>query len=1640
MRASDRSSCLALIFSLAFLASATFAQTNYTPPVGVPQKSVTMPIPMGFLDPLTGQVHIEMPIASIPQRDGDSLVVKLVYDPGWYAYNSNLNALSLVGRGWTLAYNLRTWATLQYTVTNVYNSCPTGYTNYENILQYTNFFVEDINGTRFPISNATMSYEDCRNSAGQRYPYTGVNTLSGFDSSYFYYLNATINSSTGRFDDQIWRQDGTIAQDTTGGFAGTTNGDTGGQFATSPITFSQSGNGLPYPPCFLGAAPYYIYVVDSNGTKQTYTINCQTYSVADGTGKQNTASVVFPASLTLPDGSSYSFGYDTGTTGHHPGTLTSLTLPTGGQLSLGWVDNSSVYVNLPADSSFFPQTVTFGGGTWNLTNTGTISTSVVTTVTAPPRYDATAKAYVNDKSVYTSVAPPSQPIVLQSVQYYNGSSTLLKTVTFTYPGQYGTGCLSSVTTTLNDTGQSSSVQYQTPSGACNLATQIQGFDFGASTPTRTKKISYITDTSTIKYNSVYHIYNRPLNVSVYSGSGSGSPTASTTYVYDEYSANYCKNSVPMLSNVTGATNHDDAGHGVSFAARGNVTTTQRLVSGSTYSTSHSCYDTLGNLTQSVDSAGNPTTYDYSDSGKWADSGCIPSGTNTHAFPTTITDALGHQTKLTYFTCTSLVQSQRDQNDINASRAGTTYSYDMFGRTTAVTSSDGGQTTNCFTDIGGSTCRQSAPPFEQVTTQAISSSLSTTTTTVFDSLGRTYIQQTQQASGYDSVETDYDSVGRPIRVTLPYVGSLGQTNPNGPAITTAYDAVSRPQMVQDSGGGFTSYLYTGNDVLVTTGPAPNGENAKSRQLEHDALGRLTSVCELTAGSGSGTCGQTSPKTGYWTKYVNDANGNLTGVTQNAQSSSNIQMRNYAYDSLSRLTSETNPESGTTQYFWDAAPSACGSGGWSTLGDLGAKKDNAGVYTCYGYDALHRLGGFGSTNSSDCTGFAYDSATPPTGVSVQNTVGRLVEAYTNNACNGHASIVTDEWFGYDSVGRAQDQYQTSPNSGGWYHANYLYYFNGAIKQVSGLPTLPTFTYGLDGEGRMSTLSASAIPGQLNQNPLTGTTYNAASLPTALSFGSGDSDAFTYDPNTNRMTKYQFNISTQSYAATLGWNANGTLASLGITDPFNSPDSQNCTYSHDDLSRILNVGCTPPGSNTPTVWQQSFSYDPFGNINKSGSMSFQPTYSSTTNQMISLPGCSPTYDADGNVLNNCAHTYTWNAQGNHITVDGLGLTFDAFGQAIEIAYPSEIFFLLDGSQVLFKGQVARSAMFRLPGGAQVQYDSANGGLLYYAHPDHLGSLRLISTPTRAFSSSLAYAPFGEQYALSNPNAGGEAAFTGYGSGFGFDEYDFPARQYSTEGRWVSPDPAGLAAVNPANPQSWNRYAYVLNNPLTYTDPDGLDCIYFTGGDSDPHQGWIKSGDCISETDNGYYVDGSIYGARYTDANNTIDLSTAGIGFDQNNNFAGYAFAPYDTPLMTSAGVQCIGDCPSGSVQVTAPPGTPTMSAASPPSPQWGISDWGKRNQTFVKVENIFGAFAGQDPETCGPMTSSEAEAQGIEHKPSEQTPQQKMLNQGETVKDSSPKRPGPSPKYNPQGNLKAEAAIEWGNAPAYPTNLAACLGNAK
>jgi hypothetical protein len=213
-----------------------------------------------------------------------------------------------------------------------------------------------------------------------------------------------------------------------------------------------------------------------------------------------------------------------------------------------------------------------------------------------------------------------------------------------------------------------------------------------------------------------------------------------------------------------------------------------------------------------------------------------------------------------------------------------------------------------------------------------------------------------------------------------------------------------------------------------------------------------------------------------------------------------------------------------------------------------------------------------------------------------------------------------------------------------------------------------------------------------------------------------------------EFQFTVGSQSVTGTLGWNPNGSLGTLGITDPFNPANTQNCSYSADDISRITKADCG-------TIWGQTFSYDPFGNITKnkiagSGATSFTPTYqtSPVTNRVASVGGVSATYDANGNSLNDSFRTYTWDADGNPVNIGSVTLTYDTFDRMAEQTTGnthSEIVYGPGGGKLaLMNGASLIKAFVPLTGGATAVYTST--GLSYYRHTDHLGTSRLSSTPT--------------------------------------------------------------------------------------------------------------------------------------------------------------------------------------------------------------------------------------------------------------------------------------------------------------------------
>ncbi len=1188
------------------------------------------------------------------------------------------------------------------------------------------------------------------------------------------------------------------------------------------------------------SSPTTLSYTNPQGHSSHYTINYGEYTVATYFHAPNI--VEYPPTLTslvssiqLPDGSEYTFTYEatpsaanctplsgsTYTRNCVTARLTSMTLPTGGTITYNYTDTAG-YNGIETDGSTAGMTRTMSTGgtrTYSRTlNSGTPGSASTWTTTiedqnTPANYTVANFAEDSNTTNPTHRLYETQRQVFQgSISANACSSTItnncwLATNTACYNGTYSSCATANVSSPITQTDVYSIL----PNGTANLShiaynsyglvTDNKQYNYGVSLGSAPSSSSLVSEIGTTYYPVSNGIANMVESVVVTDWSSGGAVTlASASYTYDG----------TAVTSTTGTPQHVAV-----TGARGNLTQATTWTTSTSSLTSTNTYYDTGLLNVATGVNGAHTTYVYG------------SGSCGNSFATTINGPLGLSTS-TIWNCTGELATS--STDPNGNGVATGYNDSNYWRPTSVTD----QLTNSstITYIGENAVETSL-------TYNSGNSVSDSRSTV-DAFGRSAYSQSLQGPGkttYDTTEVDYNIAGQPYRTTMPYsaAASPSSGNSNAPATVLTYDALGRVLTRTDAAGGTVQYTYTNNDVLQTV----TGAQSFKKQFEYDGLGRLTSVCEISTGlPGVGTCGQSSPQTGYWTKYTYDALGHILSVTQNAQAASNArQMRSYAYDWLGRMTSETNPETGrsgsngTTAYTYDYI-AYCGGSAYNYPGNLVQRRDNAGNVTCYAYDALNRVTQAGNPGVSNTTlrKFVYDSESSyPTGVTVTNGKTHMVEARTVNT-SSPGTTITDEFFSYSARGEVTDVYESTPHSGGFYHTTATYWAPGALKTLSGIPGVPAINYGangtgLDGEGRYTTVSAAS-----GTNPVTNVAYSTSSTTnylgalTGVTFGSGDGDGFTYDPNTARMASYSFSVNGQNDTGTLTWNSNGTLYQMAINDNITgTSDAQTCNYGYDDLRRVSSVNCG-------TIWAQTFSYDAFGNITKnvpggSAGLTFLPTYYTTppTNQFSLIPGASVSYDANGNLLTDNLNTYTWDPNwGNMLTVSTGAQTvtalYDALGRMVENNSSSSYYAFVYGPAgnrlAIANGQALVVARIALPGGAKAIYNST--GLAYYRHSDWLGSSRITSTASRALYSSTAYAPFGEQYGHSGA---ADASFTGQDQDTVTSLYDFQLRRYSpSQGRWISPDPSGINSVVTTKPQSWNRYAYAYDNPLALIDSLGL------------------------------------------------------------------------------------------------------------------------------------------------------------------------------------------------------------------------------
>lgn len=968
-------------------------------------------------------------------------------------------------------------------------------------------------------------------------------------------------------------------------------------------------------------------------------------------------------------------------------------------------------------------------------------------------------------------------------------------------------------------------------GPFNNPTEVSEFDYDGALERRTTT-SYLGTNpvnGTDYTGDSIRLLRLPLQQSVFDGAGV--EQARTVYEYDDYAAdgnNYTLTVYP--TSPTPVTGHDTANYGAGRAARGNATRVGRwLKEENTYLDTYTRFDMLGNVVSVKDARGFVSTISYADDfGGGANPGGGAAGANgrTYALPTLITSPppnpgeQPHTARSQYDFSTGLLTGFKDRNGVVTQ---TVYD-DPFDRPTLVKSALGvaGVESHAAMYYAPATAfgvTLSGADVMTVRDQNALDDAALRSWTRADGFGRAVLSETLDPQGDVFTKTVYDGLGRARFLTNPYRSQAAATDG---WTRTSYDAAGRVTEVATFGGppgtrppdtgtnaswtGSVVTSYAGNEVTATD------QAGKKRKSVSDALGRMVKVYEDPDGSN------------YLTSYDYDPLGNLLTVTQG------VQTRSFVYDSLSRLTTATNPEDGTAHYKYDAGGNLTlridprQRPGTITLPNCSTPYTDGQIATCYEYDALNRIKSRSYNDGTPNVTYVYDA-------SGANSTGRL-----SSVSN---SVSTYSYTAYDEMGRVKGSSQTT---GGVTYSmpEYRYNLAGGLTSEK-YPSGKVVETKYDAAGLIAGVKkqgglyyAGGDPAVPNNPDVI--KYAAHGAVTAMKLGNGLWEHGNFNSNLQVTQIGLGTATTDSSKLRLDYtygtddahnNGNARTQSIkvpGLTQPYVQ------TYAYDALNRLSSVEETNSAIGAAATWKQVYSYDRYGNRALAAGTTYpaqlndanNPQVGSANNRIVSA---EYSYDGAGNLLCDSGHRcvqggssltpyYEYDAE-NHMKAAGAA---SADGGTA---------YLYDGNGRRVKkvgGAVTTVYVYDAAGQLLAEYGGEvpqTGGLSYITQ-DAQGSARVITGQSQNEERGrYDYLPFGEEVYVGRQDYGGNndvrQRFIGKerDAETGLDY--FGARYYAASaGRFTGVDPSRVSVKLP-DPQSWNRYTYALNNPLKYLDTNG-------------------------------------------------------------------------------------------------------------------------------------------------------------------------------------------------------------------------------
>jgi RHS repeat-associated protein len=835
-----------------------------------------------------------------------------------------------------------------------------------------------------------------------------------------------------------------------------------------------------------------------------------------------------------------------------------------------------------------------------------------------------------------------------------------------------------------------------------------------------------------------------------------------------------------------------------------------------------------------------------------------------AFPTLGTNALGHQVSATFDPRFGSVTSVAEANCLTSTSA-----YDDFGRVIQQTSPDGTSRviSYCYLpaagrDLSSNSATCPAPAGAEIPANAIGfvhSEPRSKSNVKNGPFSRVYLNAAGASirnvtEGFDGAaqaggtqrlvvkDTEFSSIGMPVIETEPYFldsgASVAANSGNTYGMSkTEYDLFGRPVslystdpkgsiagMVFGTRGSrqaaLTQVRYTGLNTTVTN------DMGQQRTEEGNIDGQLVRVTDAYGGQ---------------IVYQYDAFGNAVKTKDPLQNLIAID-----FDILGRKTLLNDPDTGIQKFDYNA------------LGELvwqqSPNQREQGQSTTFVMDALGRT--VSRVEPEFTSVWSYDRYAD--GSACAAGIGRLCETTSSNG-------ISEKAF-FDGYGR-QFQSRRKIANGPTFTTVVTFDADQARVATKTYPSGLRVTYGYT--ARLGFLDSIANGAS--------TLWRARSLNAwgrleQEVVGNGVQTNTVFEPQTGRTKDIGAGPGNTVFHHSYDYDSLANLRSRDDSNGAGNGHAVTETYLYDNLSRLQTYSISGPDMAAPMTRRVDLSYDAVGNLTyKSdvGIYTYPTPGSAKPHAVTSIAGGaanSYAYDLNGNLTTAAAGKYkkinytsfdlpdgslgiegrdgtrySWqynadharikevraNAQGTRTTwishpdnAGGLG-----FEQEISAAGAVANRHYLDAGGMTI-GMITTNGAITNPDNPQPTDASAVVAQIAYWHKDQLGSISAITDTTGAVTQRMAYDPFGKRrnvngsydaagaIVIDNPE-GTDRGFTGHEEMDDIGIVHMNGRIYDANiGRVMQADPLVQA---PEDMQSFNRYSYVMNNPLNLTDPSG-------------------------------------------------------------------------------------------------------------------------------------------------------------------------------------------------------------------------------